>query len=105
MVGIGTSKMLEVKFLWVACKVFAFTLSFRGNGSSLGGGNGCYFLLAQKVTKDALGVDSGERLRAAGAHSHLPPRPPVTGDAFLGTWLKPSGGPKTRSVMPLASAH
>ena len=44
------------------------------------------FLYAQKGTKDALGVDSGERLRAAGAHSHLPPRPPVTGDTFLVSW-------------------
>ena len=85
--------MLEVKFLWVACKVFAFTLSFRGNGSILGEGNGCYFLLAQKVTKDALGVDSGERLRAAGAHSHLPPRPPFTGAGHFG-WSVSSGGPR-----------
>ena len=33
------------------------------------------FLFAQKGTKNALGAASGERLRAAGAHSHCPQTP------------------------------
>ena len=76
---------------------------FRGNGSILWEGNGCYFLLAQKVTKDALGVDSGERLRAAGAHSHLPPKPPYlrgTPSWKIGNFIRRA---KTRSVILLAS--
>ena len=40
---------------------------------------GCYFLLAQKVTKDALGAAFDERLRAAGAHRRLAPKPPFYG--------------------------
>ena len=49
----------------------------------MGEENGCSFLSDQKGTKESLGVDSGERLRAAGAHSHLPPQAPITGDALL----------------------
>ena len=61
----------------------------------MGEENGCSFLSDQKGTKESLGVDSGERLRAAGAHSHLPPRPPVTGDAFLGDFcVLPAGKDK-----------
>ena len=43
---------------------------------------GCSFLSDQKGTKESPGADSGERLRAAGAHSHLAPGPPFTGDAL-----------------------
>ena len=45
--------------------------------------DGCYFLLAQKVTKDALGAASGEHLACGGAHSHCPLDPHITGDALL----------------------
>ena len=37
--------------------------------------DGCYFLLAQKVTKDALGAASGEHLACGGAHSYCPQTP------------------------------
>ena len=36
----------------------------------------CYFLNDQKVTKESLGVAFDERLRAAGAHRRLTPKPP-----------------------------
>ena len=70
----------------------------------MGGGNGCSFLSDQKGTKESLGVDSGERLRAAGAHSHLPPRPPLrrTPSWEIGNFIRRA---KTRSVVLLASAH
>ena len=41
--------------------------------------DGCYFLLAQKVTKDALGAASGEHLACGGAHSHCPQTPITRG--------------------------
>ena len=64
--------------------------------------DGCYFLLAQKVTKDALGDGSDERLRAAGAHSHCP-QTPITGDAFLENWHLRPAAPNTRPCVLLAS--
>ena len=54
--------------------------------------NGCYFLNDQKVTKESLGVAFDERLRGAGAHRRLTPKPPITGDALLGNWyFHPAG--------------
>ena len=46
------------------------------------GRDGCYFLLAQKVTKESLEAASGEHLACGGAHSHCP-QTPITGDALL----------------------
>ncbi len=45
--------------------------------------NGCFFLLVQKEAKKTPGADSGEHLACGGAHSHLAPKPLITGDALL----------------------
>ena len=60
------------------------------------------FLNGQKGTKDPLEAASGERLRAAGAHSHCP-QTPITGDAFLEDWHLRPAAPNTRSCILLAS--
>ena len=65
---------------------------------------GCYFLLAQKVTKDALGAAFDERLRPAGAHRRLAPDP-IYGGCLTGGLVMTSRRAKTSSVIPLASAH
>ena len=48
-----------------------------------GRGRRCDFLNDQKVTKESPGDGSDERLRAAGAHSHLSPGPPIYGSGSL----------------------
>ena len=45
--------------------------------------DGCSFLSDQKGTKESPGDGSDERLRAAGAHSHLSPGPPDYGSGSL----------------------
>ena len=57
----------------------------------VGRGSGCYFLLAQKVTKDALGAAFDERLRGAGAHRRLAPKPPFTRACPFGFCVIPGG--------------
>ena len=47
-------------------------------------GDGCYFARGGKVTKPPPGDGSDERLRAAGAHSHLSPGPPLRGTPACG---------------------
>ncbi len=84
------------------CTIFAG----KGRGPPCRAGrDGCYFLLAQKVTKDALGAPSMSAFAQRALIGGLPPSPHFTGDALLGVRLKPPGGPKTRSVIPLAPAH
>ena len=51
-------------------------------GSALRGRR-CDFLNDQKVTKESPGDGSDERLRVAGAHSHLSPGPPFYGGVSL----------------------
>ena len=59
-------------------------------GAALGRwGTGCDFLNDQKVTKESPGDGSDERLRAAGAHSHLSPGPPFTGAGHFGFLVDP----------------
>ena len=65
----------------------------------------CYFLNDQKVTKESLGVAFDERLRGAGAHRRLTPKPPITGDALLGNWHFHPAAPNTRSCILLAPGH
>ena len=56
----------------------------------------CYFLLAQKVTKDAPGAAFDERLRTAGAHRRLAPWTPSYGRRPPGNWhLRPAGKIRT----------
>ena len=50
-----------------------------------------YFARDGKVGKTPPGDGSDERLRAAGAHSHLSPGPPVTGAGHFGYFVS-SGG-------------
>ena len=54
-------------------------------------GDGCYFLLAQKVTKDALGAAFGERPAYGGAHRRLAPKPPFTRAGHFGLLVNPGG--------------
>ena len=51
----------------------------------------CSFLSDQKGTKESPRDGSDERLRAAGAHSHLSPGPPFTKAGNFGLWVT-SGG-------------
>ena len=51
----------------------------------------CDFLSDQKVTKESPGNGSDERLRAAGAHSHLFPGPLITKVGHFGLFVI-SGG-------------
>ena len=53
---------------------------------------GCNFLSDQKVTKESLGAAFDERLRAAGAHRRLAPKPPFYGG-------------RSSSQSPLCSGH
>ena len=62
------------------------------------------FLRGQKGTKDPLGAASGERLRAAGAHSHCP-QTPITGDALLFSWALSSGVQNQDRLVLLAPGH
>ena len=50
-----------------------------------------YFARGGKVGKTPPGDGSDERLRAAGAHSHLSPGPPFTKAGNFGLWVT-SGG-------------
>ena len=50
-----------------------------------------YFAHSGKVGKTLPGDGSDERLRAAGAHSHLSPGPPVTGAGHFGWSIIPGG--------------
>ena len=66
---------------------------------------GCSFLLAQKGTKDALGVAFDERHAGGSAHRRLTPKPPFTGDACLFPGhVRPAVLRQDRLVL-LASAH
>ena len=59
-------------------------------GAALGRwGTGCDFLNDQKVTKESPGDGSDERLRAAGAHSHLSPGPPFYEGRTIGGRVVP----------------
>jgi hypothetical protein len=69
------------------------------------GRDGCYFLIVQKVTKESLGVAFDERLRAAGAHRRLTPKPPITGDALLEDGHLRPAAPNTRLCILLAPGH
>ena len=64
----------------------------------------CYFLLAQKVTKDALGDAFGAHPACGGAHRRLAPKPPFyeRGPLRLGSSFRRA---KSRSVSVLFSAH
>ena len=57
------------------------------------------FLTVQKGTKDPLGAASGERLRAAGAHSHCP-QTPITGRRLPGRLALASGGSEHKILHP-----
>ena len=74
-----------------------------------GAGSGCYFLLAQKVTKDALGVAFDERYAGGSAHRRLTPKPPITGDALLGAgYVHPAGKARSDCLSchgPLGPTH
>ena len=63
----------------------------------------CYFLLAQKVTKDALGDSFDEHSAYAGVHRRRPPDPHFTGDALLRIWHLRPAAPNTRPCVFLAS--
>ena len=67
-------------------------------------GGRCYFLLAQKVTKDALGDAFGAHPACGGAHRRLAPKPPFyeRGPLRLGSSFRRA---KSRSVSVLFSAH
>ena len=54
-------------------------------------GDGCYFLHAQKVTKDAPGDSFDEHLACAGVHRRRPPDPHFTGAGHF-RFLVDSGG-------------
>ena len=70
------------------CTIFAG----KRKGSALRGGKGrCAFLNDQKGTKESPGNGSDERLRAAGAHSHLFPGPLFTGAGPFGFMYVPGG--------------
>ena len=56
-----------------------------------------YFLLAQKVTKDALGAASGKHLACGGAHSHCP-QTPVYGGRPPEDLAFASGGSEHKTV-------
>ena len=73
----------------------------RGRVPPCGAGS---FLFAQKGTKNALGAASGERLRAAGAHSHLPPDPGYGGRPPKSRAVS-SGGQNQDGLILLAPAH
>ena len=70
--------------------VVSFFFLYLKSSALRGGERRCSFLSNQKGTKESPGAASGERLRAAGAHSHCPrtpgygERPPV----FLGTFIR-----------------
>ena len=51
----------------------------------------CAFLNDQKGTKESPGDGSDERLRVAGAHSHLSPGPLFTGVCPFGLCVIPGG--------------
>ena len=81
--------MWETSFPFCACK-----RDCVGKAASLAGkdsveaafgrlGKRCDFLSDQKVTKESPGDGSDERLRGAGAHSHLSPGPPIYGSGSL----------------------
>ena len=83
--------MWETSFPFCACK-----RDCVGKAASLAGkdsveaafgrlGKRCDFLSDQKVTKESPGDGSDERLRGAGAHSHLSPGPPIYGSVSL--WM------------------
>ena len=68
-------------------------------------GRRCSFAPGGKGTKTPPGDGSDERLRGAGAHSHLSPGPPITGDSLLeDRHLRPAA-PNTRPCVLLAPAH
>ena len=54
---------------------------------------GSYFLLAQKVTKDALGVAFDERYAGGSAHRRLTPKPPFYGGRPPGELIMTSRRP------------
>ena len=67
-------------------------------------GDGCYFARGGKVTKTPPGDGSDERLRGAGAHSHLSPGPPFYGGGSLQVFGRFRRA-KSRSVSVLLSGH
>ena len=69
-----------------------FELMSRGRGSFFYRRGGCDFLSDQKVTKESLGAAFDERLRAAGAHRRLAPKPPFYGRRPPEGWEVLSGG-------------
>ena len=79
---------------------------FWGRGSALRGKRGCDFLSDQKVTKESLGESAiGPAAEPPGPPCRLPPDPRFTGDALLGTWLKPSGGKNLSGLLSLPPGH
>ena len=65
--------------------------SFRFWGSALRGGRGRSVLSSDGKNQRSPGDGSDERLRVAGAHSHLSPGPPVAGAGTFGCLVN-SGG-------------
>lgn len=66
-------------------------LFYLGKVPPCGARGRCPFLSDQKGTKESPGDGSDERLRGAGAHSHLSPGPPVAGAGTFGCLVN-SGG-------------
>ena len=64
------------------------------------GGDGCYFLNDQKVTKESLEAASGEHLACGGAHSHCP-QTPITGAGHFGPAV--SSGGQNQVLFPFYS--
>ena len=78
--------------------------SFRFWGSALRGGRGRSVLSSDGKNQRSPGDGSDERLRAAGAHSHLSPKPPIYGSVSLWVYVC-SRRAKSRSVSVLLLAH
>ena len=76
----------------------------KNRGSALRGGRGRSVLSSDGKNQRSPGDGSDERLRAAGAHSHLSPEPPIYGSVSLWVYVC-SRRAKSRSVSVLLSAH
>ena len=72
--------MWETSFPFCACKRDCVRKAAFGRWR-----DECYFARGGKVTKTPPGNGSEERLRGAGAHSHLSPGPPIYGSVSL--WM------------------